>query len=210
MGSGNGLVSSHNLNQCWRNSMSPNNISMPQWGQYAHGFELFGLYYLWWSSFQVHVAFCPYSSSWWRHQMETFLRYWPFVKGIHRWCGVWCVSLICTWTNGWANKRRCYATPSRSLWRHCNDGCSTGIETNVYGCPKPVKWLWNLWVNWPAPNHNKTQQGATIWMSFGTLYMHFRKWVWNGRPTYCVLMLSHILFTWLRFLGVGWDFSSIT
>ena len=123
---------------------------------------------------------------------------------------LWCVSLICTWTNGWANKRRWYATPSRSLWRHCNDGCSTGTETNVCGCPKPVKWLWNLWVNWPAPNHNKTQQGATIWMSLGTLYMHCRKWVWNGRPTYCVRMLSHILFTWLRFLGVGWDFSSIT
>ena len=24
------------------------------------------------------------ASSWWRHQMETFPRYWPFVRGIHR------------------------------------------------------------------------------------------------------------------------------
>ena len=23
--------------------------------------------------------------TWWRHQMETFLRYWPFVRRIHRW-----------------------------------------------------------------------------------------------------------------------------
>ena len=24
------------------------------------------------------------SNPWWRHQMETFPRYWPFVRGIHR------------------------------------------------------------------------------------------------------------------------------
>ena len=35
---------------------------------------------------------------WWRHQLETFPRYWPFVRGIHRWipltkasdAEVWC------------------------------------------------------------------------------------------------------------------------
>ena len=78
--------------------------------------------------------------SWWRHQMETFSallalcdgnpsvtggfpvikwkhfpRYWPFVRGIHRWPvdrphkGQWrgalMFSLICAWTNGWANNR---------------------------------------------------------------------------------------------------------
>ena len=45
----------------------------------------------------------------WRH----FLRHWPFVKGIHRslvdsphkgqWRGALIFSLICVWTNGWAN-----------------------------------------------------------------------------------------------------------
>ena len=31
------------------------------------------------------------------------------------------VSLICAWTNGWANnKHRWFETPSHSLWRHCN------------------------------------------------------------------------------------------
>ena len=49
---------------------------------------------------------------WWRHQMETFPRYWPFVRGIHRspvnslhkgqWRGVLMFSLIYTWTNSWA------------------------------------------------------------------------------------------------------------
>ena len=27
---------------------------------------------------------CCTSMAWWRHQMETFPRYWPFVRGIHR------------------------------------------------------------------------------------------------------------------------------
>ena len=61
----------------------------------------------------------------WKH----FPRYWPFVRGIHRWPvnsphkGQWrgalMYSLICTWINGWVNDReagdlRC------PLWRHCN------------------------------------------------------------------------------------------
>ena len=47
----------------------------------------------------------------WKH----FPRYWPFVKGIHRspvdsphngqWRGALMFSLICAWTNGWANTR---------------------------------------------------------------------------------------------------------
>ena len=53
--------------------------------------------------------------SWWRHQMETFPHYWPFVQGIHRspmnsshkgqWRGHLIFSLICAWTNGWVNAR---------------------------------------------------------------------------------------------------------
>ena len=44
---------------------------------------------------------------------EHFLRYWPFVRGIHRspvdsllkgqWRAVLTFSLICAWTSGWAN-----------------------------------------------------------------------------------------------------------
>ena len=53
--------------------------------------------------------------SWWRHQMETFSRNWPFVWGIHRspvnsphkdqWRGALMFSLICVWINGWVNNR---------------------------------------------------------------------------------------------------------
>ena len=46
---------------------------------------------------------------------KYFPRYWPFVRGIHRWPvnsphnGQWCrasvYSLICAWTNGWVNNQ---------------------------------------------------------------------------------------------------------
>ena len=46
---------------------------------------------------------------------EHIQRNWPFVKGNHRspvdsphkgqWCGALMFSLICAWTNGWANNR---------------------------------------------------------------------------------------------------------
>ena len=51
--------------------------------------------------------------SWWRHQMENFQRYWPFVRGIHRypvnsphkgqWRRALMFSLICARVNGWVN-----------------------------------------------------------------------------------------------------------
>ena len=54
-------------------------------------------------------------NAWWRHQMETFPRYWPFVWGIHRtpvnyphkgqWRGALMLSLICAWINDWVNNR---------------------------------------------------------------------------------------------------------
>ena len=49
----------------------------------------------------------------WRHQIEAFPRYWPYVLGTHRWPknsphkGQWrgalMFSLICAWMNGWVN-----------------------------------------------------------------------------------------------------------
>ena len=64
-----------------------------------------------WSKGRVIGLLLQYS--WWRHQMEHFPRYWPFVWGIHRsrvnfphkgeWCGALIFSLICTRINGWVN-----------------------------------------------------------------------------------------------------------
>ena len=52
---------------------------------------------------------------WWRHQMEMFPCYWPFVRGIHRspvnsphkgqWRGALMFTLIYARINGWVNKR---------------------------------------------------------------------------------------------------------
>ena len=41
----------------------------------------------------------------------------------HQRRGVLMFSLICVWTNGWVNTRDCrwFETPSRSLWRYCNN-----------------------------------------------------------------------------------------
>ena len=51
---------------------------------------------------------CFSYSPWWRHQMETFLRYWPFVRGSPpkgQWRGALMFSLIFAWINGSVNKR---------------------------------------------------------------------------------------------------------
>ena len=70
---------------------------------------------------------------WWRYQMENFPRYWPFVRGIHRWPvispqkGQWRGALIFFFALR-LNKRMSkqswgwwLETPSRPLWRHCNE-----------------------------------------------------------------------------------------
>ena len=58
-------------------------------------------------------------------------RYWPFVRGIHRppvnsphkgqWRGALMFSLNCA-LNKRLSKQSWFETPSRSLWRYCNDG----------------------------------------------------------------------------------------
>ena len=68
--------------------------------------------------------------TWWRHQMETFPRHWPFVQGIHRspvislhtdqWRGTLMFSLRLTQQLSKQWRSRWFKTPSRALWRHCN------------------------------------------------------------------------------------------
>ena len=63
---------------------------------------------------------------WWRRQIETFSRYWPFVRGIHRpsvnsphkgqWRGALMFSLICAWINGSA--KNCNAGDLRRHHAH--------------------------------------------------------------------------------------------
>ena len=63
------------------------------------------------SSYSIDNGRCHDDVIKWKH----FPRYWPFVRGIHRWPmdsphkgqrrGALMFSLICAWTNGWANNR---------------------------------------------------------------------------------------------------------
>ena len=70
---------------------------------------------------------------WWRHQMETFSELMALCAGIHRsavnsphkgqWCGVLVFSFIYALSKR-LRKRSWdwwFETPSRPLWRHCND-----------------------------------------------------------------------------------------
>ena len=68
----------------------------------------------WWNHCKSRTFTYPIEP-WWRHQMETFSRYWPFVRGIHRspvnsphkgqWRGALMFSLICAGIDGWVNTR---------------------------------------------------------------------------------------------------------
>ena len=79
----------------------------------------------------------------WKH----FLRYWPFVQGIHRWIpltkasdvGTLMFSLICS-LKKWLSKQSWgwwFEMPLGSLWRHCN-------AHNTYIYPKNISLMcWN-------------------------------------------------------------------
>ena len=93
-----------------------------------------------------------FEKSWWRHQIDAFSRYWPFVRGIHRSLvisphkGQWRGALmICAlnkrlskqWWGWW------FETPSRSLWRHCNVyidflAVCPHLVISVHFYPRPV------------------------------------------------------------------------
>ena len=73
-----------------------------------------------WEAIAVHAIFLHDDVLNWKH----FSRFWPFARGIHRspvdsphkeqWHRVLMFSLICAWTNDWANNR-----DAGDLRRHC-------------------------------------------------------------------------------------------
>ena len=76
----------------------------------------------------------------WKH----FPCYWPFVRGIHRpqvnsphkgqWRGALMFSLVCAMNKGLSKQpwRWWVETPSRSLWRHCNDTETFSRDPTIY------------------------------------------------------------------------------
>ena len=102
-----------------------------------------------------------YLTPWWRHRMEKFPRYWPFVRGIHRspvnsqhkgqWRGALMFSLICTRINGWVNNgeagdlRRYRAHYDVSVMPHfvmcvCLSMLRSTLTHVAKGDPRPLSW----------------------------------------------------------------------
>ena len=81
-------------------------------------------------------------NSWWRHEMESFPRYWPFVRGIHRsavnsphkgqWRGAMILFLICALINGCVNTRE-----AGDLWRH---SAHYDVTIMFLWCPCVLYW----------------------------------------------------------------------
>ena len=71
--------------------------------------------YDWNSTVACFDVISTWFNTWWRHQMETFSVLLALCEGNHRspvdshhkgqWRGALTMSLICSWTNGWANNR---------------------------------------------------------------------------------------------------------
>ena len=88
-------------------------------------------------------------NAWWRHEGKHFLRYWPFVRGIHRspvnsphkgqWRRALIFSLICVWINGRVNNGE-----AGDLRRHCSHyDVIVMMVTQI----TPV-WCWFILVLW--------------------------------------------------------------
>ena len=86
-------------------------------------------FHLLWLDIQYHPRLKDHDNvTKWKH----FPGYWLFVRGIHRspvdsphkgrWRGTLMFSLICVWTNGWANTRNAGdLRHHRTLWRHSKE-----------------------------------------------------------------------------------------
>ena len=93
--------------------------------------------------------------------METFPRYWPFVRGIHRHKGQWRValmfSLICAWISGWVNN--CEAGDLRLRRAHYDViemyMLSSHLSKHIYHEPhsygSQIDWSQTFFVGFLAP-----------------------------------------------------------
>ena len=87
--------------------------------------------------------------TWWRHQMETFSRYWSFARGIHRspvnsphkgqWHGALMFSLIRARINGWVNNGE-----AGDLRRHRSHYDVSVDEWSSSSNPHELKFVYKL------------------------------------------------------------------
>ena len=143
---------------------------------------------------------------WWRHQMEPFPRYWPFVRGIHRspvnsphkgqWRGALMFSLICTRINGWVNN-----DDAGDLRRHgvhydvivmpqyvariIGNVCMRGIKVYFH---KVVSTLDTrntarfIEISWTISNNIKVGRNPASLRNFITVTSKWARWLSNHQP----------------------------
>ena len=129
---------------------------------------------------------------------KRFPRYWPFVRGIHRWPvnsppkgqrrEAFMFSLICVFDNKRLSKqlrRRRFETPSRSLWRQCNR-----ISLRNHHKPKPRSSITSVSIDQSFKKMYRTQichcralskilKRSSNW-AITYKQMRFREcWVWD-------------------------------
>ena len=121
--------------------------------------------------------------AWWRHQLETFPRYWPFVRGIHRtrwipthkgqWHGGLIFSLICAWINSWVNNRE--AGDLRCHRAHYDVIVMAGASNCMQ------QYLWDvITYHWPSLDTCVWQNIPLIWRAYNTVY--------KVRTLFCLLL----------------------
>ena len=96
------------------------------------------------------------TGTWWRHQMKTFPRYWPFVRGIHQppvnsprkgqWRGALMLYLICARMNGRVNNDE-----AGDLRRHRAHYDVVVMEFNIWHTRKQGTLCWCLPVHGLLP-----------------------------------------------------------
>ena len=117
---------------------------------------------------------------------KQFLRYWPFVQGIHRWPvnsphkGQWrgslMFSLICVWISGWVNNRE--AGDLRPYRTHCDvtAWCRKATSHFMSQC-----WPRSMSLYMESPGHSRDNQFGSI------LLLHYQPSVimslWTKWPT---------------------------
>ena len=122
--------------------------------------------------------------SWWRHEMEIFPPYWPFVREIHRAPvnsphtgqrrGALMFYLICTWINGWVNNRE-----AADLRRH------RAHYDVIVMVARQISWMLMIWHRMetmyqqtlypPSPEYFRLCMGG---INFDHLFYQTQKVVW--------------------------------
>ena len=173
---------------------------------------------------QPQVFMMMSSNGWWRHQMETFPRYWPFMWGIHRstvnsphkgqWRGALMFSLICAWINGWVNNRE-----AGDLRRHIGTRPSATIAQGI-----SITVYINPWFSWPNDTwlilHNthvtaieRNDVWERFWLfgvrhytevrSYGQLYLSLRILHYQHLHSTMSILLTYFTQTLLKFYALA-------